>query len=411
MGKVISSVEKGDAFEFDSYKRIIKAVENEEFGFSKKYARILQKAKYYSKKLEKEIVFDLAIEIWPPNATNYSNLYLIECKSYSTKKVPIGDLRKFASDVNDVAELNGKAIFITNSKYPDSALTYAKNTGMMIIQVNSDQSDSKLLWKRNKMEYEEDQVLKSLGVNVENSIENLFQSGFIIGLKKLSTKSLEKSAVKLLDEIDDKIKIGLSKLNLETLIHHLENTYGVEVDVEAQLEDGDLGKYDSKKNKILVDNSIFKTSRYGFVLAHEIGHLILHSNLRLNQESYNNFSDSSFNLYLGKHDLINPKHWIEWQANKFASYLLMPTEAFYNRLCSFQRSIGIAKYGHIFLDDQPVNIQDFEEIVNYLSEFFNTSRLSVQYKLEELELITYARKKDKFKEEARKMYRQLFNDF
>jgi len=411
LGKVRSSVEKGDAFEFDSYNRIIKAVENEEFGFSKKYARVYQKAKYYSKKLEKEIVFDLAIEIWPPNATNYTNLYLIECKSYSTKKVPIGDIRKFASDVNDVAELNGKAIFITNSKYTDSSLIYAKNTGMMIIQVNSDQSDSKLLWKRNKMEYEEDQVLKSLGIDVENSIKSLFQSSVILGLKKLSTKSLEKSAIKLLDEIDEEIKIGVRKLKLESLIHHLENKYGVEVDVKAQLEEGDLGKFDSKTNKIIVDNSIFETSRFGFVLAHEVGHLILHSDLKLNQESYNDFSDSSLNLYLGKHDLINPKHWIEWQANKFASYLLMPTIAFFNRLCSFQKSIGIAKYGHIFLDDQPVNTQDFGKIIDYLAEFFNTSKTSILYKLEELDLITYARKKDKFKDEAREIYRALFDDF
>ncbi|TMO89407.1 hypothetical protein, partial [Pseudoalteromonas ruthenica] len=72
---------------------------------------------------------------------------------------------------------------------------------------------------------------------------------------------------------------------------------------------------------------------------------------------------------------------------------------FYTRLFAIQEYLGISKAGHIYLDDQPINRQDFGKITTYLVKHFNTTYTSVIYRLESLELITYNRKKDDYQTE------------
>ena len=79
----------------------------------------------------------------------------------------------------------------------------------------------------------------------------------------------------------------------------------------------------------------------------------------------------------------------------------MPNISFYNRLLHIQEILGISKRGHIFLDDQPINRKDFGDITTYLSKFFHTTYTSVILKLETLDLITYNRKTDSYKDELR----------
>jgi len=88
----------------------------------------------------------------------------------------------------------------------------------------------------------------------------------------------------------------------------------------------------------------------------------------------------------------------------------MPNISFYNRLIQIQKHLGIGRRGHIYLDDQPINRKDFGDITTYLSKFFNTTYTSVIYKLECLELITYNRKVDSYKEDLRNIYND-FDDF
>jgi len=85
----MNTVKIGDSFEKKSYEVISKAVENGELGISESASRVFQKKGYYSRDREKDIIFDLSIEVWPTNAERYTLLYLIECKSSNSKKVPV----------------------------------------------------------------------------------------------------------------------------------------------------------------------------------------------------------------------------------------------------------------------------------------------------------------------------------
>lgn len=151
-----------------------------------------------------------------------------------------------------------------------------------------------------------------------------------------------------------------------------------------------VGQYDNSNNTITIDNSLIGTDRIGFVFAHELGHAILHRGIRINSELFNEFKDSEYDFVSDKHLLTNYKNWIEWQANRFASFLLIPEQNLKVHLILKQMQLGINRHGHIYLDNQPINLQDYHQIMDYLKLQFNTTKTTVLYRLQELGLITVA---------------------
>lgn len=167
-----------------------------------------------------------------------------------------------------------------------------------------------------------------------------------------------------------------------------------------------LGYFDSEKNEIIVNSSIKDTPREPFILAHEIGHFILHKNLKVNKSLYNNFRDTSFSFFEQSYALRNPKNWIEWQANCFASSLLMPELSFKAILISIQKDLGIRNSGRVFLDEQECNKWDYGEIVKKIASHFNVSKISVEYRFNDLKLIdrpAYSSNSEDEKEFLRKL--------
>lgn len=257
----MNTVKIGDKFEEKCKKLIVNAIKDEKFAFPLKYAQVIPKSKYYCKKREKDIIFDLAIEIWPPNAENYSNLYLIECKSYSTKKVPIGDLEKFQSNVNSVAELNGKAVFITDSSYTDTEIKLARNTGMMLIEVENEQSLNILLHKTNRTKFEKSNKLQSK--QFENFIRNVFNPIEVKGLKKLSHTQLERKANELLNDFKPEVILNYKRYDLVELTEYVESKLNIKTlfsDLSHNSNQNQiLGLFDNSSKTILIDNSIKET--------------------------------------------------------------------------------------------------------------------------------------------------------
>ena len=181
-------------------------------------------------------------------------------------------------------------------------------------------------------------------------------------------------------------------MQINTLIEYFTKKHSIVFNFKDSLFSGIgkrmLGYYDVKNNEIFVDTFLYKTERFAFVLAHELGHYVLHNILKINQKAYDDFEDSEYDFSTNRYLLNNYKNWIEWQANQFASCLIMPEFSFITRLSWFQKSIGVSKHGCIYLDNQPINQQDFVKIKEYLSEFFNTTQVSITYRLEDLNLIT-----------------------
>ena len=407
----MNTVLRGDTFEQNSYELIKGSIENDEFGISPKYSKVFLKKGYFSNLRQKNIVFDLSIEIWPPNAERYSILYLIECKDYSTKKVPVGDIEEFLFKISQIANLGYfiKGVFISNNSFQEGALEIAKNSGLMLIEVNSNNDLSIRLHKANRSQNDNSIIQEEK--EIETFLYNVFDLTKVQGLKRHSKKSIEALSSELINKIDSEILKYALSTPLDKVVKYFQLEYDLNFDFdnifESEEEKQILGYFDVKNNLIKIDKRVYGTERFSFLLAHEVGHFVLHRNLKINQQAYDNFEDSEYNFLANKYLLNNYKNWIEWQANEFASNFIMPNISFYSRLVHVQKHLGIGRRGHIYLDDQPINRKDFGYITTYLSEFFNTSYTSVIYKLESLELITYNRKVDSYKEELRDIY----NDF
>ncbi|WP_426993454.1 ImmA/IrrE family metallo-endopeptidase [Methylomonas sp. CM2] len=156
-----------------------------------------------------------------------------------------------------------------------------------------------------------------------------------------------------------------------------------------------LGKFVTKPRAIFVDKSMeYNEPRWLFTLAHELGHLVLHRkvDVTLGKEQYSVFSDTVEQIKASLLAPRTPHQWLEWQANSFASSLLMPRvrfiKAFQNAL---QNNPGSRKKPFIYLDNQPDNIRLLKEVKASLAEIFQTSSTSLEIRMKELNMLIDAR--------------------
>ncbi|MFC4738577.1 ImmA/IrrE family metallo-endopeptidase [Flavobacterium ponti] len=380
----MNTVKIGDDFEKKSYYIIENALNNKELGLIPEYCKVFRKKGYYSSRRKKEIVFDLSIEVTPPNADKPTLLYLIECKNYSSS-IPVDDVALFAKYISEVHDYTIKGVFITNNKLQSGAIEEIISHGMMLIEVDNENYNI-VHYKNEKQENKQNDFDKTILAAIQKAL----LPTKIEGLNKLSSKQIDTIASNLIKEFNPNILNYALLTPLNQILDFLGSKYNLTFkysDLHDELSNKILGYFDSEKNEIIINFKVKDTPREPFILAHEIGHFILHKNLKVNKVVYNNFKDTSFNFFEQSYVLRNPKNWIEWQANCFASSLLMPELSFRAILILNQKDLGISKAGKIFLDNQECNKSDYRELIKRLSSHFNVSKLSVEYRLNDLKLI------------------------
>ena len=386
----MNTVKIGDEFENISYKLIKKSIQNGELGISESSAKVFQKKGYYSKDREKNIIFDLSIEIWTNNADKFSILYLIECKStIKGNKVPVDDVEEFFTKTSQIAGSGIKPIMISNSSFQSGGLTFAKNKNIMLIEVDKENNHKVKLYRANSIITSKSEALDKI---ISTFLKKILSKNKISGLKKLNSEQIEEITKKILTDFNN-----YNPINIDFLIKYLNTTYNINFDFTKSLEtiNGNelMGYFDNEINTIFIDKSLIDKEQFPFILGHEIGHFFLHKNLKIDQELYNDFADSEYNYFLDKHILQNDRNWIEWQANKFSISLFVPKDLFYGNLILFRKNKGISKPHLIYLDEQIINIYDYNDTISFLSKKFGISKTVVKYRIEELGIITYGKPK------------------
>ena len=88
---------------------------------------------------------------------------------------------------------------------------------------------------------------------------------------------------------------------------------------------------------------------------------------------------------LGVKDIMR----MEWQANYFASCLLLPRSQFVADVFSVAESIGWKDrgFGLLYLDEQPENIGSYYNITNHLKAKYKVSRSVVKLRLKKMGLL------------------------
>lgn len=151
-----------------------------------------------------------------------------------------------------------------------------------------------------------------------------------------------------------------------------------------------LGQFRLKPKGIFVDVSLKGSDRAAFVLAHEFGHLVLHRHIDPEKSGYSTSSieDTERDFITGKKMLSTPRDWIEWQANRFASALLMPRATFSDSLIDYHKEAGIRRnVGVIYVDASTPSMRDFYLAIAHLSNIYGVNHTNIECRLRDLELL------------------------
>ena len=149
--------------------------------------------------------------------------------------------------------------------------------------------------------------------------------------------------------------------------HFAEVLFGVEIEhtnIPQMPTEEVLGYYDPLNNKIVCDPEVCNSDgRIAFTIAHETGHISLHSCLAVG---------ANVKKWRGLH-----KHaHIEWQANAYAAFLLAPTP----RVITFLTEEGYMEFG------QFVDTVDMETFAPKMAERFGMSWHASEIRLQRMEV-------------------------
>lgn len=145
-----------------------------------------------------------------------------------------------------------------------------------------------------------------------------------------------------------------------------------------------LGYFDFEQRCIVVDREVSSSDQWPFVVAHELGHLVLHRKLRLHAHHMEP-GDLLRDMVTGRPVFRSAHDKIEYQATQFGLAFALPKESILKALISIQRDLGIARnLGRIYVDHQPRNWDDFHRILFALRNSFEIDRHAIKLRLFQL---------------------------
>ena len=417
----MSTTDKGDSLEDQVFDYFSKEIEEGRFLAPANNCKIFKQKGYYSKDRGKDITFDIASEISFPGAATHSILCLFECKNYA-HRVPVDDIEEFYAKTQQITPSNTKAIVVSTNAFQAGSFNYAKSKGIGLLRYFGPNSVEWILHRSHS---------NSAGITSTNARAGLYTQDFVSQCfefycyaNDLYTNSIERFFLSLIKEgaeeglfhvllgsessLADKsssvpfleskrieehcnqllISVGYKKgkVPLEEICQVLATTSGVRVEHKT-LAPGILGTISFNPAIIKVDPAQTEsTGRTRFTVAHEIGHLQLGHAQYLSRDVVR-----LANIELDKPFAVEIKDMarMEWQANYFASCLLLPENDLLWSAQQIAHQLGIADRGHrlIYLDEQPCNQHTFRAITGHLMRKFDVSRAAVRIRLKELGLL------------------------
>ncbi|MBR1513885.1 MAG: ImmA/IrrE family metallo-endopeptidase [Bacteroidales bacterium] len=393
---------KGDAFEERVFKILQKLLQTESLPINCKRSQIYCKKKYTSKESKKDIVFDIAIESFMPDSEEIANLTLIECKDYAS---PIEDskIRDFIFRMNEVGA--NKGYFFTTSRFQSGVLEIAKaNRVGLVVVGNTDE----LHWKtrrvsiRDKNEVYSDVIKTITGLSSERNYpfvaigEDDYYTNFFdflhddIGLQLQQSLSIDYlTNEQILDAIYNESQFLQSTYFTvqDADLLKLVSKKGYSVNT-ATLPDKVLGEIDFESKTILVSDTLQEGSpRWRFTVAHELGHIVLHSKaiLQSNIKAIEEYIDDE----MAESANISNKTItrMEIQANSFASLLLLPPHQFELAYKALFIKEGVRNYPELYLKGQKCNVELSNWMIQHLSAYFNVSKAVILRRLTELDYL------------------------
>lgn len=216
-----------------------------------------------------------------------------------------------------------------------------------------------------------------------------------LDLPRLSGADIEKRARRVIEYFNPRLLESPAATPVEGFIEQCSEEFGLLFEASVQLGETAggqklLGAFAFRPRSIRIDVSLKEDPRRAFVLAHEFGHFVLHRNLTISKDDYSDheLSDTVRDLVTGRKILHTPRDWIEWQANRFASSLLMPIETIRKAVVAAQSSCGIVRnLGSVYVEQGESSLRDFHRTLELVARVYDTTRASVRVRLSDLGIL------------------------
>ncbi|WP_415762266.1 ImmA/IrrE family metallo-endopeptidase [Pseudomonas sp. CP4] len=415
----LSTYAKGDKFEEQVFQFLTREIHEGRFFCRSEHCQIYRKRSYYSRDREDSIIFDIAIEVFLPGLEKPSMIVIIECKNYSGT-VPVCDIEEFSAKVSQVTGFNVKGIFASMSAFQSGTFNIARNKGFGLLRY-FDQSEFR--WelpralltgtrstksrKRAEIEYALtnqdfrptiysayavtpsgytdgwDGIWKGLDVEAAFSDEELRLIHTTLPTSKLRVPFVSKDSLEdLAEQVLKSISYNQGFVDLNKVISHERDSNGLIVRFFEENHSA-LGSITFNPLEIKIFTLDEQSHLARFTLAHELGHYFLKHGRYMSRESIHaqDIDQSQF-ITVPKGEVER----LEWQANMFASCLLMPQTEFNMVLSVLVKRYGIRNRGHgtIYLDEQSDNLTNFRMIAAALSRYFKVSLTAVRLRMKAL---------------------------
>ena len=424
----MNTTSKGDALERRVHDYFVTQIETEQFHCRSSCCKVFRKKGYYSRDRGGDIEFDVSIEIYLPGATEYSEVWLIECKNYS-HPVPVNDAEEFFAKVQQVAPTSSKPVMVSNAAFQSGTLNFARAKKMGVIRYIDASSVKWELYRSpsasalTASDGAREDILEGLSsqdfsaavfdlymqspAGLTNALwdfaEGMLSHSYLTEgqLRALTNprgrpshrvpyveqEELEERSVDILRDIG----YGDGAVSLDSICAREAERCGLVVTKNAPPEHVNrnpvLGQISFAPLEIRIyGQAVPNPGRERFTLAHELAHHLLSHSDFISRESCD---EGDFSLLRSGSPVGPDIVRLEYQANYFASCLLMPKASFIGDFRKIAQWLDIANrgFGALFLDNQLCNYQSYEKVTRELMERYCVSRAAATIRLQGLGLL------------------------
>lgn len=394
----MNTTEYGEDFEIQVYNYLKNLLSSDDVpGASAKRSKIFHK-KRYGTVTERTIVADVSIETYISqeyeDRGEWSTLLIFECKRY-TKTVDIADLDEFESKLRKMGGFGVKGFFVTTSKFSKQSILDARKYHYGLAVFSKDGNWNWLVPRDTRRDKSEEYAPILLGESPVGSSPLFYQNGCYynaVDILKISDVVLPSSK---------KFKVPyLSKDDIRNIASRIyQNHSNIDYDIAGSLlfllfpefrvtfDDlpyGIEGLTSYKEKKVILSNSLLsKPERMRFTLAHELGHLVLHSDLL----AYSEGVLDNVPHPIPKKDM----EWLDYHANQFASAILIPNSRLNPLVRTIFRQLDITTPKFV-VDNQPFKARMLQSILSFLAGQFKVSKEAMLIRLKEDGFISDLRK-------------------
>ena len=115
-------------FEDEVYGQVLQMVRDHGLMVEPSSVKVLRNAEYFSKKRNRNINFEIAIEGFAGESKTRSLLWIWECKNYPTKNVKVDEVEEFADKLDQVGAHKGT--IVTRKGFATGAVERARADGI-----------------------------------------------------------------------------------------------------------------------------------------------------------------------------------------------------------------------------------------------------------------------------------------